>query len=74
MKHNLEKLKDVFVKNISILNPMVLVSTDDNCRGCGVHFPKLILNIYTLFLTQQLRISVINFEFVQDTCNFSHSC
>ena len=40
MKHNFKKLKEAFVKNISIFNPMVLVSTDDNCTGCGVHFPK----------------------------------
>ena len=40
MKHNLKKMKDAFVKNISIFNPMVLVSTDDNCTDCGVHFPN----------------------------------
>ena len=40
MKHNLKNLKEIFVKNISIFNPMVLVSTDDNCTDCGVHFPK----------------------------------
>ena len=41
MKHKFKKLKDSFVKNISIFNPMVLVSTNDNCTDCGVHFPKL---------------------------------
>ena len=40
MKHNLKKLKEIFVKNISIFNPMVLVSTDDNCMDYVVHFPK----------------------------------
>ena len=39
MKHNFKKLT-VFVKNISIFNPMVLFSTYDNCTDCGVHFPK----------------------------------
>ena len=51
MKHNLKKLKEVFVKNISVFNPMVLVSTDDNCTDCGMHFPKPNLNIYTLYFT-----------------------
>ena len=40
MKHNFKKLKEFFVKNISIFNPMVLVSTYDNCTECGMHFPK----------------------------------
>ena len=40
MKHNFKKQKDTFFKNISIFNPMVLVSTYDNCMDCGVHFPK----------------------------------
>ena len=40
MKHNFKKMKEDFVKNISIFNPMVLVSTDENCTDCGVHFPK----------------------------------
>ena len=39
-KHNFEKLKEDFVKNISIFNPMVLFLTYDNCMDCGVHFPK----------------------------------
>ena len=39
MKHNFKNRKEDFVKNISI-NPMVLVSTYDNCTDCGVHFPK----------------------------------
>ena len=73
MKHNFKKQKEDFVKNISIFNPMVLVSTYDNCIDCGVHFPKPNLNIYTLLFTK-LRISVIFFEFGQDTWNFSHSC
>ena len=33
MKHNLKKLREDFVKNISIFNPMVLVSTYDNCMN-----------------------------------------
>ena len=40
MKHNLKKKKEDFVKNISIFNPMVLVSTYDNCTDCDVNFPK----------------------------------
>ena len=40
MKHKFKKLKEAFVKNISIFNPMVLVSTYDNCTDYGVHFPK----------------------------------
>ena len=40
MKHNFKKMKETFVKNVSIFNPMVLVSTYDNCTGCGVHFTK----------------------------------
>ena len=50
MKHNLKKLKEVFVKNISIFNPMELVSIDDNCTDCGVHFPKPIFEyLQTVF-------------------------
>ena len=30
MTHNFKKMKEVFVKNMSIFNPMVLVSTYDN--------------------------------------------
>ena len=40
MKHNFKNLKVSFVKNISIFNPMVLVSTYENCMDCGVHFPQ----------------------------------
>ena len=40
MKHNFKKLKEVFVKNISIFNPMVLVLIDDMRMDFGVHFPK----------------------------------
>ena len=50
MKHNFKKLKEVFVKNISIFNPMVLVSTYDNCTDCGMHFPKTIFEyLHTVF-------------------------
>ena len=70
MKHNFKKRKEAFVKNISIFNPMALFSTYDNCACI---FLSPFLNIYTLFFTK-LRISVIFFEFGQDTWNFSHSC
>ena len=40
LKHNFKKRKEAFVKNISIFNPMVLVSIYDNCTDCGMHFPK----------------------------------
>ena len=40
MKYNFKTLKEDFFKIISIFNPMVLISTDDNCTDCGVHFPK----------------------------------
>ena len=50
MKHNFKNLKEVFVKNISIFNPMVLVSTDGNCTDCGMHFPKPIFEyLHTVF-------------------------
>ena len=52
---------------------MVLFSTYDNCTDCGVHFRKPSFEYLHTTFTQQLRISVINFEFVQDTWNFSHS-
>ena len=65
--HNFKKMKVASIKNISIFNPMVLVPPYDNCTDCGVHLPKPFLNIYTLFFIRQLRISVINMEFVQDT-------
>ena len=67
MTHNLKKMKEAYVKNISIFNPMVLVPPCDNCTDCGVLFLSPFLNIYTWFFTRQLRISVINMEFVQDT-------
>ena len=70
MKHNFKKLKEDFVKNISVFNPMVLVSTYDICTGI---FLSPVLNIYTLFFTK-LRILAIVFEFGQDTWNFIHSC
>ena len=53
MKHNFKKLT-VFVKNISIFNPMVLVSTDDNCTDYGVHFPKPIFEYLHCFLRNNL--------------------
>ena len=40
MKHNLKKQKEDFFKNISIFNPMVLVSNDDNHTDYDAHFPK----------------------------------
>ena len=49
MKHNFKKLKEAFVKNISIFNPMVLVSTYDNCTDIGVHFPKTIFEYLHVF-------------------------
>ena len=38
--HNVKKMKEVSVKNISIFNPMVLVPPYENCTDCGVHLPK----------------------------------
>ena len=50
MKHNFKRLKKYFVKNISIFNPMVLVSTYDNCTDYGVHFRKPIFEyLHTIF-------------------------
>ena len=50
MKHNFKKLKEDFVQNISIFNPMVLVSNDDNCMDCGVDFLKPIFEyLHTIF-------------------------
>ena len=46
MKHNFKKWKEDFVKNISIFNPMVSVSTYDNCTDYGVHFPKPIFEYF----------------------------
>ena len=40
MIHNLKKMKEASVKNISIFNPMVLVPLYENRTGCGVHLPK----------------------------------
>ena len=40
MTHNLKKMKEASVKNISIFNPMVLVPPCDDCTDCGVHLPK----------------------------------
>ena len=48
-KHNFKTLKEVFVKNISIFNLMVLFSTDENCTDYGMQFPSPFLNIYTPF-------------------------
>ena len=39
-RDNFKKLKEVFVKNISIFNPMVLSSINENCMDCGMHFSK----------------------------------
>ena len=50
MKHNFKKLKEAFVKNVSIFNPMVLVLNYDNCMDFGVHFPKPIFEyLHTVF-------------------------
>ena len=40
MTHNLKKMKEASVKNISIFNPIVLVPPYENCTDCGVHLPK----------------------------------
>ena len=40
MRHNSKEMKDVFVKNIFIFNPMVLSLINDNGTDCGVHFSK----------------------------------
>ena len=50
MTHNLKKMKEASVKNISIFNPMVLVPPYDNCMDCGVHLPKPIFEyLHTVF-------------------------
>ena len=50
MTHNLKKMKEASVKNISIFNPMVLVPPCDNCMDCGVHLPKPIFEyLQTVF-------------------------
>ena len=52
MKHKFKKMKEDFVKNISIFNLMVLVSTYDNCTDCGVHFTKPSFDyLHTIFYT-----------------------
>ena len=50
MKNNFKKMKEAFVQNISIFNPMVLVSTHDNCMDCDMHFPKPIFEYLHCFL------------------------
>ena len=40
MKHNFQKLKEAFVQNVSIFNPMVLILNYDSCMDFGVHFPN----------------------------------
>ena len=48
--HNLKKIKDGSVKNISIFNPMVLVPPCDNCTDYGVHLPTPISQyLHTVF-------------------------
>ncbi len=48
--HNLKKMKEASVKNISIFNPMVLVPPCDYCMDCGVHLPKPIFEyLHTVF-------------------------
>ena len=50
MTHNLKKMKEASVKNISIFNPRVLVPLFDNCMDCGVHLPKPIFEyLHTVF-------------------------
>ena len=50
MTHNLKKMKEASVKNISIFNPMVLAPPCDNCTDCGVHLPKPIFEyLHTVF-------------------------
>ena len=50
MTHNLKKMKETSVKNISIFNPMVLVPPCDDCTDCGVHLPKPIFEyVHTVF-------------------------
>ena len=39
MTRNFKKMKEASVKNMSILNPMVLVPPYDNCTDCGMHLP-----------------------------------
>ena len=48
--HNLKKMKEASVKNISIFNPMVLFPPCDNCTNCGMHLPKPIFEyLHTVF-------------------------
>ena len=73
MKHNFKKLKEDFVKNTSIFNPMVLVSTYDNFTDCGMHFHKPSFEyLHTIFyetwnfflnLSKILGILVIHVQF-----------
>ena len=50
MKHNFKKLKEAFVQNICIFNPMVLFLNYDNFTDFGVHFPKPIFEyLHTVF-------------------------
>ena len=50
MEHNFKKLKEAFVKNVSIFNPMVLILNYDNCTDVGMHFPKPIFEyLHTVF-------------------------
>ena len=50
MTHNLKKMKEASVKNISIFNPMVLVPPCDYCTDCGVHLSKPIFEyLHTVF-------------------------
>ena len=54
MKHNFKKLKEAFVKNVFIFNPMVLVLNYDSCTDFGVHFPKPIFEYLHCFLRNNL--------------------
>ena len=48
--HNLKKMKEASVNNISIFNPMVLVPPCDYCTGCGVRLSKPIFEyLHTFF-------------------------
>ena len=51
MTHNLKKMKEASVKNISIFfNPMVLAPPCDKCTDCGVPLPKPIFEyLHTFF-------------------------
>ena len=48
--HNLKKMIEASVKNISIFKPMVLVPPCDDCTDCGMHLPKPIFEyLHTIF-------------------------